>query len=163
MPRISYFPIEDLVDPELRGAVLDAARYGTPLPECQAIRAHVPDVLRAFTRAWDRTFLHGVCDHDVKELCRRYVLGELPHDEADRLDDRAAAAVDYARAIVRDPAQADHALWTRLRGHFTDSEIAELGWFVGLVFGQLRWLRTVHVGRGEVQSLNRPGTLAAVS
>jgi len=39
----------------------------------QAIRAHVPSVIRAFSEAWDLTFRHGVCDHRIKELCRVYV------------------------------------------------------------------------------------------
>ena len=73
MPRIAYFPIEDLHDPELRGYLEHAARHGTPRPESQAIRAHVPAVLRSFSTNWDRVFRNGVLEHPVKELCRVYV------------------------------------------------------------------------------------------
>jgi hypothetical protein len=151
VPRISYFPVEDLVDPELRGALRDAARHGRPSPESQAIRAHAPEVLRAFTRAWERTYRHGVGDRDVKELCRRAIV----EGAADPGDERERAAVDYARAIADDPSAAGDELWARLHAHFADDELVELGWFLALVAGQHRWLATVRVGHGEVQTLNR--------
>ena len=73
MPNISYFPYEKLTDPELRGYLDHAAEHGTPRPESQAIRAHVPAVLRSFSQNWQRTFRTGVCDHHIKELSRVYV------------------------------------------------------------------------------------------
>jgi hypothetical protein len=73
MPRISYFPLEQLHDPELRGYLEHAARHSTPRPEIQAIRAHSPDVLRGFASTWERVFRNGVVDHAIKELCRVYV------------------------------------------------------------------------------------------
>ena len=154
MPRIGYFPVEDLVDPELRTAVHAAARHGVPRPEAQAIRAHAPEVLRAFTRAFDRTYRHGVCDAEVKELCRQFVEDPAQVDLL-RLGDRERAALDYAAAIVDDPAAADDALWLRLHRWYSDEELVELGWFVGLVHGQARWLETVQCSRNEVKSLNR--------
>lgn len=151
MPRITYFAVEDLVDPELRSALRHAARSGTPAPESQAIRAHVPEVLRAYTRAFERTYRNGVCDQEIKELCRCAVVRE----EVEPRDERERAAVDYALAIAHDPLAADEALWGRLHDHFTDAELVELGWFVALMVGQHRWLRTIQVGSGEVQTLNR--------
>ena len=73
MPRISYYPVERLEDPELRGYLEQAARFGTPRPESQAIRAHVPAVLRSFSTNWERVFRRGVLEHSLKELCRVYV------------------------------------------------------------------------------------------
>jgi hypothetical protein len=73
MPRIPYFPVERLEDPQLRGYLEHAAKHGTPRPESQAVRAHVPAVLRAFSNSWDRLFRNGVLEHPVKELCRVYV------------------------------------------------------------------------------------------
>jgi len=73
VPHISYFPIEKLEDPELRGYMEHAARHGTPRPESQAIRAHVPAVMRTFSSSWQRLFRTGVLDHSIKELCRVYV------------------------------------------------------------------------------------------
>jgi len=73
MARISYADVDKLEDAELRGYMEQARRFGTPRPETQAIRSHVPAVARAFSRAWDRIFRKGVLEHSLKELCRVYV------------------------------------------------------------------------------------------
>src|SRR6185295_7454262 len=71
-PRISY------IDPATTDAAMQAefarcATYGTPRPESQAIRAHVPAAFWSFANTWRDIFHTGVCDHAVKELCRLYV------------------------------------------------------------------------------------------
>ena len=73
MQRISYVDPEAVEDPEIRGYLEYARQHGTPRPESQAIRAHCPNVIRAFSQAWDLTFRNGVLDHRIKELCRVYV------------------------------------------------------------------------------------------
>ena len=73
MARISYVDVDRLADPELRDYMEQARRIGTPRPETQAIRSHVPAVARAFSRAWDRIFRKGVLEHSLTELCRVYV------------------------------------------------------------------------------------------
>ena len=73
MARISYVDVDRLDDEELRGYMEHARRFGTPRPETQAIRSHVPAVARAFSRAWERIFRKGVLEHSLKELCRVYV------------------------------------------------------------------------------------------
>ncbi|HYV22722.1 MAG TPA: hypothetical protein VEN31_08720 [Candidatus Bathyarchaeia archaeon] len=73
MARISYVDVDKLDDAELRGYMENARRFGTPRPETQAIRSHVPAVARAFSRAWERIFRNGVLEHSLKELCRVYV------------------------------------------------------------------------------------------
>jgi hypothetical protein len=72
MPYISYPDLESL-DPGDREIVEYGRIHSTPRPESQAIRAHVPAVLHSFTQAWRTTFLDGVLDHQIKELCRVYV------------------------------------------------------------------------------------------
>ena len=73
MARISYIDVDTLDDAELREYMEQARRFGTPRPETQAIRSHVPAVARAFSRAWERIFREGVLEHSLKELCRVYV------------------------------------------------------------------------------------------
>ena len=73
MPRIPYVDPSSVTDPEIRGYLEQASREGTPRPESQAVRAHNPAVIRAFSQAWDLTFRRGVLDHALKELCRVYV------------------------------------------------------------------------------------------
>jgi alkylhydroperoxidase/carboxymuconolactone decarboxylase family protein YurZ len=71
--RISYVDERAISDPELLRYLADARRIGTPRPETQSIRTHVPAVAKAFMRAWERIFREGVLDHSLKELCRVYV------------------------------------------------------------------------------------------
>ena len=73
MARISYVDPNALDDPELVRYLEDARRVGTPRPETQSIRSHVPAVAKAFSRAWDSIFRNGVVEHELKELCRVYV------------------------------------------------------------------------------------------
>jgi len=73
MARISYVDVDRDGDAELRHDMEQARKFGTPRPETQAIRAHVPAVAKAFSRAWDRIFRSGVLEHPLKELCRVYV------------------------------------------------------------------------------------------
>ena len=73
MARISYVDPARLTDPELISDLERARRFGTPRPETQSIRSHVPTVAKAFSRAWDAIFREGIVDHELKELCRVYV------------------------------------------------------------------------------------------
>ena len=73
MPHIPYVDPETIIDAEIRGFLDLARQEGTPRPESQAIRANSPNVIRAFSQAWDLTFRNGVVDHKLKEMCRVYV------------------------------------------------------------------------------------------
>ena len=73
MPHIPYVNPENIIDAEIRGYLDMARREGTPRPESQAIRANNPNVIRAFSQAWELTFRNGVVDHKLKEMCRVYV------------------------------------------------------------------------------------------
>ena len=63
MPYIPYVDPDTVTDPEIKGYLELARREGTPRPESQAVRAHVPQVIRAFSQAWELTFRNGVVDH----------------------------------------------------------------------------------------------------
>jgi hypothetical protein len=73
MPNIPYVDPDSITDPEIKAYLDRARREGKPRPESQAVRAHVPQVIRAFSQAWELTFRNGVVDHALKELCRVYV------------------------------------------------------------------------------------------
>jgi alkylhydroperoxidase family enzyme len=177
MPRISYVDPATITDPELQSYLEHARLHGTPRPESQSIRAHVPDVLRAFSRAWDDTFRNGVCDHNLKELCRVYVsqsidcnywgdqrsvragqrglteekyLALLEFENSDIFDEREKTALMWTRSIAWDSELADDALWEKLHTHFTEPELVELGFFIALTLGQQRWIKTLGIGHGEV-------------
>lgn len=80
MPRIQYPDLTAITDPEIQAYLEDARLHGAPRPESQAIRAHVPAVIRAFSQAWQTTFREGVLDHSLKELCRVYVSQSIECD-----------------------------------------------------------------------------------
>jgi alkylhydroperoxidase family enzyme len=62
--------------------------------------------------------------------------------------------------LVWNPEGVDDALWARLREHFGEDEIVELGSFVCLTFGQQRVIKTWGVGHGELLA-DTTGGLAA--
>ena len=73
MARISYIDPATIADPELADDMEHSRLYGTPRPETQAIRFHVPAVAKAFMRPWKNIFRAGIVEHPLKELCRVYV------------------------------------------------------------------------------------------
>jgi alkylhydroperoxidase family enzyme len=182
--RISYVPLEDMT-PDMQTEMERCAREGTPRPESSAIRAHVPAAFWAFANAWEDLFRNGVVDHSVKELCRVYVshsvkceycgnqrseqsrkagLEEGKYDQllnfesSDRYGELEKAALAYTEAIVW-TGDADDALWERLYAHFSEAELVELGFFVGLTLGQQSWLRLLNIDHHQVM----PGTNAAMA
>lgn len=174
MPRIPYPDLESIDDPEILEILGRARRVGTPRPETQAIRSHVPAVVKSFSQAWQDTFVNGVVDHALKELCRVYVTKTVdcgycaaqrsvdagtPEDHYDDLlqfeksdvySDREKAALRYTDAIVWNADFADEDMWAELHEHFTEPELVELGFFIALTSGQQRWIKTLDVGHREV-------------
>ena len=184
-PRISYVDPATLDDPKMLAELERCRREGTPRPESQAIRAHVPAAFWSFANTWQTVFREGVCDHSIKELCRVYVSrsvkceycgnqrslksatqGLIEEDYRDllnfeksvRYDERQKAALAYAEAITWD-LPADDALWQRLRGNFSEPELVELGYFIAITMGQQRWLRTLDIEHHQVL----PGTSASMA
>jgi hypothetical protein len=65
--------------------------------------------------------------------------------------------------LVWNPEGADDAVWARLREHFTDEQIVELGSFVCLTYGQQRVIKTWGVGHGEFLAETTGGLAAEAS
>jgi alkylhydroperoxidase family enzyme len=175
-PRISYVDPSTITDPKMLAELDRCRREGTPRPESQAVRAHVPAVFWSFANSWHDVFKNGVADHAVKELCRIYVSrsvkcefcgnqrsmkaarqGLIEDDYADlvnfesssRYDARQKAALSYAEAITWD-LPVDDAFWARLHTHFSEPELVEIGYFVALTMGQQRWLRTLNIEHHQI-------------
>lgn len=176
--RISYVPLGQM-DEDMRAEMERCAREGTPRPESSAVRAHAPAAFWLLADAWQELFYGGVCDHEIKELCRVYVsrsigcdycgtqrsekasragLEEQQYDEllnferSDRYDEREKAALAYTRAIAWGP-PADEAennvMWARLHDHFSEPELVELGCMISLTLGQQSWIRLLGIEHGE--------------
>jgi alkylhydroperoxidase family enzyme len=173
--RISYVPLEDMT-PEMREEMERCAREGTPRPESSAIRAHVPAAFWFFANGWNDLFRGGVLEHEIKELCRVYVsrtvkceycgnqrseqgrslgLVEGQYDEllnfesSPAFSEREKAALAYTEAIAW-RLDTDDAFWDRLRHHFSEPQLVELGCFVGLTLGQQSWLRLLNIEHHEI-------------
>jgi alkylhydroperoxidase family enzyme len=175
-PRISYVDPAEISDTAMLAELDRCRREGTPRPESQAVRAHVPAVFWSFANSWRDVFKNGVADHGIKELCRIYVsrsvkceycgnqrsmkaaregvveddyLDLLNFEKSVRYDDRQKAALSYAEAITWD-LPTDDAFWARLRRHFSEPELVEIGYFVALTMGQQRWLRTLDIEHHQI-------------
>ena len=70
--------------------------------------------------------------------------------DSPRFTEREKVALTYASAIVWNAEIADEALWAKLRQHFSDPELVELGFFIALTLGQQRWIKTLGIGHREV-------------
>lgn len=175
-PRISYIDPGTVNDPAMRTEFERCAREGTPRPESQAVRAHVPAVFWSFANSWRDVFKNGVADHSIKELCRIYVsrsvlcefcgnqrsikaakAGIIEDDYRDlinfessaRYNEKQKAALSYAEAITWD-LPTDDAFWARLHKHFSEPELVEIGYFIALTMGQQRWLRTLDIEHHQI-------------
>jgi alkylhydroperoxidase family enzyme len=173
--RLPYVEASAITDPAMRAEFERAAREGAPRPESHAIRAHVPAVFWSFANAWNDTFVNGVCDHALKELCRLYVsqavncnycgnqrslkaqaqgLVEddvrelLEFEKSSRYDERQKAALRLAEAMTWGLDSTD-AMWLALRAHLEVPQIVELGFFIGLTMGQQRWNRLLNLQHGS--------------
>ncbi len=175
-PRISYVDPATVKDEAMLAEFERCAREGTPRPESQAIRAHVPAVFWSFANSWRDVFKNGVADHGIKELCRIYVSRSvlcefcgnqrsikaakqgiveddyrdlIDFESSSRYDERQKAALSYAEAITWD-LPVDDKFWARLNRHFSEPELVEIGYFVALTMGQQRWLRTLDIEHHQI-------------
>jgi alkylhydroperoxidase family enzyme len=184
-PRISYVDPKTVNDPAMLAEFERCAREGTPRPESQAVRAHVPAVFWSFANSWRDVFHNGVADHSIKELCRLYVsravkcefcgnqrsiksakagmsedatLDLINFEGSARYTERQKAALSYAEAITWD-LPVDDAFWARLHRNFSEPELVEIGYFVALTMGQQRWLRTLDIEHHQVM-VGQSGSMA---
>lgn len=176
-PRISYVDPAKMTDPAMLAELDRCRRLGTPRPESQAVRAHVPAVFWSFANSWRDVFHSGVADHSIKELCRLYVsrsvlcefcgnqrsikaakAGDVVEDHVQdlinfesspRYSDKQKAALSYAEAITWD-LPTDDKFWERLHKHFSEPELVEIGYFIALTMGQQRWLRILDIDHHQV-------------
>ena len=117
--------------------------------EADAVRARVPDALRAYAETRATVVEAGIVDRSLKELCARYIAEDeevVGYSDSESFDERERAALDWAHAIAWDSDQADEELWARLHSHFSEPELVELGYFIAFTLGQSHWLRTLGLG-----------------
>ena len=176
MARISFRLPHEIEEDDCREHLEKAMANGKPGPEFQAIRAHVPGVMRSFTETREGIYHNGVLDFDLKELLRAFIaisgdcsycsnqgvarainadddekFALLNFEKSDKYSDREKLAMRYADAIMWNPDLADDAMWVALLEEFNEQELVELGYWVGFTFGGQRWLRTLGSQQGQLQ------------
>jgi alkylhydroperoxidase family enzyme len=177
MARISFKLPHDIEDPECRDWLETAIADGKPGPEFQAIRAHVPGVMRSFTESRRWIYHEGVLEFELKELVRAYIAlsgdcaycsnqgvarqinaddGQraalLAYHTSDAYTPRQQLAFRFADVIMWSPELADDELWAQLHGEFSEAEIVELGYWIGFTFGGQRFLKTLASSQGQLQT-----------
>lgn len=175
--RISYVDPSSLPE-EMQAELRRCAEFGTPRPESQSVRAHVPATFWSFADTWQHVFREGLVDHSVKELARVFVsrsvkceycgnqrsvqaaaagLQEGAYDEllnfesSPNYSEREKAALAYAEAITW-RLETDDAFWARLHSQFSEPELVELGYFIALTMGQQSWLRLLNIEHHQVMA-----------
>jgi alkylhydroperoxidase family enzyme len=76
---------------------------------------------------------------------------------SDLYTEREKVALRYADAITWDPGQADDVLWAELKRYFSEPELVEIGYAVGVFAGGQRWIHTLDVRHGDVASESTTG------
>ena len=179
--RIKFATRETINDTKIVAAIEHSAKEGTPRAESQAIRARVPGVFWSFQNAWNDVFKEGIVEHSIKELCRVYVsksvdckycgnqrsslaskngllesdyIEILNFEKSDLYSAKSKAALALTEAITWD-IPTDDKFWKRLYNFFSEDEIVEIGFFVGLTMGQQRFNRILnldsHLGETEFE------------
>ena len=76
---------------------------------------------------------------------------------SDLYTEREKVALRYADAITWDPSQADDALWAELKRYFSEPELVEIGYAVGVFAGGQRWIHTLDLRHGDVAAASTTG------
>jgi alkylhydroperoxidase family enzyme len=123
-----------------------------PVSPADAVRARVPAALAAHVETRATVLEAGLVDPELKRLCARYLAEDadvVAHASDPAVHNgRERAALAWTHAIAWNSDAADAALWERLRAHFTEPQLVELGYAIAYVLGQQHWLATLGLADG---------------
>ena len=169
MPRLRFIEDQEL-DAERRALIASAERTGAPDPRVVRIMARSSAGV-AWVKCWNSVLYEGKLPHRLKEMCRirisvahrcgycSTVRSKVARDEgldeallADvlgaraRLSPREKAALEYADLFKAgdDPVDSD-AVYEKLRRHFSEEEIIELGMLCAQTVGVGRLVRSLNI------------------
>jgi alkylhydroperoxidase family enzyme len=107
------------------------------------IRALQPAARDAWNEIEASVLRSGLVDQALKELCFRFLAGDVDVRDTDGHAGRERAALDWTYAIAFDSEKADDALWSRLHALFSEPELVDLGCAIGFELGRQHWRRSV--------------------
>jgi AhpD family alkylhydroperoxidase len=153
MPRLRFIEEHEKSDRQ-RQLIEDAKRTGAPDPRVVSIFSRTPIGL-AWVEFWGKVLYGGVLPHKLKEMCRIHIsmahqcgycstVRSIPAQEQGLTEDlvrelrswrtsgrfsaREKAALEYAELFKSgDHAIDSDAVYDKLKQHFSDEEIIELG------------------------------------
>jgi hypothetical protein len=82
----------------------------------------------------------------------------MDFEKSVKYNEREKAALAYAEAITW-RLDTDDKFWARMRKHFSEPELVELGCFIALTMGQQSWLRLLNIDHHQVMA----GTAASMA
>ena len=171
MPRLRFIEEREL-DTERRALIASAERTGAPDPRVVRIMARSRAGM-AWVKCWNTVLYEGLLPHRLKEMCRirisvahkcgycSTVRSQVARDEglsenlvhevlndlsSPKLSAREKAALEYADLFKAgdDPIDSD-AVYERLRKHFSEEEIIELGMLCAQTVGVGRLVRSLNI------------------
>ncbi len=169
MPRLEFAQEKDL-DLEARTLIAWAERTGAPDPRVVRIMVR-SSAGRAWVKCWNSVLYEGRLPHKLKEMCRIRIsvahrcgycstvrsnvaraegltedlVEDLLHEGA-RLSPREKAALEYADLFKSgDEAIDSDDVYARLRRHFSEEEIVELGMLCAQTVGVGRLVRSLAI------------------
>ena len=151
-----------------------AERLGVPDPQFVGLLARAPGYGKALLRALLDSYENGNVDHRLKEIIRiqlarfagdRY-FGTLrskrardegldeetidagcgDYDDDPRFSEAERVALAYADQMYLDPSKIDGAFYDRLKRHYTEAQIMELGAFIAFHYGMQTFMRAMGAG-----------------
>ncbi len=169
MPNIKPLPLASITDPELRELIARCEKLGVPDSVFPRILAHVPSYAKALLRALLISHVEGNVDHRLKEIIRVRLAGiagdpyfgalrskqaqasglteeriavatrfnEGPYTPAEKL------AIQYAVQMYLDADKNDAQFYARLKEHYSEAQIMELGAFIAFHYGMQVFMRTL--------------------
>jgi AhpD family alkylhydroperoxidase len=171
MPRLRFIE-EAQAGPEERALIASAERTGAPDPRVVRIMTR-SSAGKAWVRCWNSVLYEGLLPHKLKEMCRirisvahrcgycstvrshvargeglsEELVHEVLNDPASpRLTPRERAALQYADLFKSgDDAIDSNAVYERLRAHFSEEEIIELGMLCAQTVGVGRLVRSLNI------------------
>jgi len=166
MPRLRFIEEHEL-DAERRSLIASAERTGAPDPRVVRIMTRSSAGL-AWVKCWNSVLYDGKLPHKLKEMCRirisvahrcgycstvRSKVAGLDEETVNdvlgaraRLSAGEKAALEYADLFKAgdEPIDSD-AVYDRLRQHFTEEEIIELGMLCAQTVGVGRLVRSLNI------------------
>jgi uncharacterized peroxidase-related enzyme len=171
VPRLEFID-EREAGPDERALIASAERTGAPDPRVVRIMTRSA-AGKAWVKCWNAVLYEGRLPHKLKEMCRIRIsvahrcgycstvrshvaraegLSEdlvhevLNNPSSSRLTPRERAALEYAELFKSgDDAIDSDAVYERLRAHFSEEEIIELGMLCAQTVGVGRLVRSLNI------------------